>query len=59
MKYQSNKQAVTREDFPDGSAVVTYEDGSMLILESDLAKETVLREHRNVSYNEPPPPPGN
>ena len=46
-----------REDFPDGSALVTYADGGMLILESDLAREAVLQESRSVNYSDPPPPP--
>ena len=40
----------------DGSAVVTYADGSMLILESALAKPGVLCEGKPVDYNEPAPP---
>src|ERR1035441_8799716 len=39
-----NRKEVRREQFRDGSALVTYEDGSMLILESNLAKEAVGRE---------------
>jgi hypothetical protein len=46
-----------REQFPDGSALVTYADGTMLIVESTLAKATPLREGRPVNYHEPPPPP--
>ena len=30
-----------REDFPDGSALVTYADGGILIVETDLAREAV------------------
>jgi hypothetical protein len=52
------KAEASREQFTDGSALVTYRDGSMLNLESDLARESVLRESRPVNYNEPPPPPG-
>ena len=52
-----NRKEVRREQFPDGSALVTYQDGSMLILESNLAKDAVLRETRPVNYNDPPPPP--
>ena len=36
---------------------MTYPDGAMLILESDLAKDAVLGEPRPTSYNDPPPPP--
>ena len=45
-----------RQRFADGSAVVTYRDGSVLILESALAKPTVLRERGPVDYRKPPPP---
>ncbi len=44
-----------RKRFADGSAVVTYPDGSQLILESALAKSVVLRAGGPVNYNEPPP----
>ena len=47
----------TREQFPDGSALITYPDGGMLILESDLAKESVGRESSPVNYTDPAPPP--
>jgi len=57
-----NKQAKTqkpnREEFADGSALVTYPVGSMLILESDLARGAVLEESRPVNCNEPPPSAG-
>jgi len=46
----------TREEFPDGSALVTYPDGSVLILESELAKVSGLRDGSPVNYNDPPPP---
>jgi hypothetical protein len=52
-----NRKEVHREQFRDGSALVTYEDGSMLILESNLAKEAVGREAGPVNYNDPPPLP--
>ena len=39
------------------SALVTYPDGSLLILEGKLSKGAVLREPRPVNYNDPPPPP--
>jgi hypothetical protein len=45
----------TREDFPDGSALVTYPDGSVLVLENALAKVSVLRAGRRVKYSDPPP----
>ncbi len=57
MSNQASKRKPKREKFPDGSALVTYPDGSVLILESDLAKETALREARPANYNEKPPPP--
>jgi len=56
MKIQTHGREVQREDFADGSALVTFEDGSVLILESKLAKPSVLREGRPVNYNDPPPP---
>ena len=46
-----------REEFPDGSALVTYADGGMLIVETDLSREAVLQDSRSVNYNDPPPPP--
>lgn len=55
MSHQDNQQEATREDFADGSAVVTYPDGSMLIVETKLAKVSALREGRPVNYNDPPP----
>jgi len=57
-KLQSEEDPkVTRDQFPDGSALITYPDGSMLILESNLAKESVWHESKPVNYNDPPPPP--
>jgi len=57
-KHQNDEDPkVMREQFPDGSALITYPDGSVLILESDLAKEAVWHESRPVNYNDPPPPP--
>jgi hypothetical protein len=38
------KPEANREDFPDGSAIITYEDGSQLILESNLAKSSSVRQ---------------
>jgi len=55
VKTKSKKPAVHREQFADGSALVTYPDGSVLILESDLARELVFQESRPVNYNEPAP----
>jgi hypothetical protein len=43
-----------RQRFADGSAVVTYRDGSVLILESALAKTSGLSEGSLVYSNEPP-----
>jgi hypothetical protein len=57
VKAQPNNQEPCREEFPDGSALITYQDGSLLILESSLARTTMLREGKSVSYSEPPPPP--
>jgi hypothetical protein len=50
---------MTREDFADGSAIVTYRNGSVVILESKLAKLTAmsLREPGTVNYSEPAPGP--
>jgi len=47
----------TREEFPDGSALIAYPDGRVLILETALSKQAVLRESRPVNYNDPPLPP--
>lgn len=52
-----NRKAAHREQFRDGSALVTYQDGSVLILETDLAKDAVLGETRPANYYDPPPPP--
>lgn len=46
-----------REEFPDGSALVTYPDGSQLILESSLARASVVGERQAVNYGDPAPPP--
>jgi hypothetical protein len=54
---QSKRNESTREEFPDGSALVTYADGSMLIVESDLATITALRESGSFNYNDSLPPP--
>ena len=54
---QQQKGKIKREDFADGSALLTYKDGSQLILETDLAKNQVINENRKVDYNSPPPPP--
>jgi hypothetical protein len=54
VRSEGNAEA-RREEFADGSALVTYLDGSVLILESALASAAVLREARSVNYNEPPP----
>jgi len=57
MSPEAKRKEVHREQFADGSAVVTSEDGSMLIVESKLAKHALLGEDRPVNYNEPPLPP--
>jgi hypothetical protein len=53
--YRRPKAAPRREQFADGSALVTYADGSQLILESDLAQAIVSREAKTVNYKDPPP----
>lgn len=55
MREQSGRVESQREEFADGSALVTYADGSQLILESRLARQAVIREERSSSYNDPPP----
>jgi hypothetical protein len=45
-----------RKQFADGSALVTYPDGSVLIVESALAKVSELHESHAVNYSDPPPP---
>jgi len=56
-----DSREIRREEFTDGSAIVTYADGSMLVLESNLARGPVLAEphllSRRVNYNDPSPPP--
>ncbi len=42
VRSEGNAEA-SREQFADGSALVTYPDGSMLILESDLARVGATR----------------
>ena len=49
------KTEASREQFAGGSALVTYRDGSVLILETRSAKTAVLREANPVDYNDPPP----
>ena len=45
------KTGPVREQFSDGSALVTYPDGTQMILESDLAKAMDgLQERQTVSY---------
>ena len=57
LRNQLKKQLPEREEFPDGSALVTFPDGSMLIEETKLAKSMALRQSRPANYDEPPPPP--
>jgi hypothetical protein len=57
VRNQIKKQLPGREELPDGSALVTFPDGSMLIVESKLAKSMALRQSRPANYDEPPPPP--
>jgi hypothetical protein len=38
------KQAVHRQQFPDGSAILTFPNGSMAILENEAANPDVLYE---------------
>ena len=57
MSPEAKRKEAHRERFRDGSVLVTYPDGSMLILESDLAKDAVLGEPRPANYDDPPPPP--
>jgi|WetSurMetagenome_2_1015567.scaffolds.fasta_scaffold1676906_1 hypothetical protein len=57
MSTEGIQKEARREGFQDGSVLVTYPDGSMLILESDLAKDAVLGEPCPSNYNDPPPPP--
>ena len=57
MNDEANQSGIQREEFPDGSALVTYPDGSQLILESSLARASVIGEHRAVNYGDPAPPP--
>lgn len=54
---ETNASGIQREEFPDGSALVTYSDGGQLILESNLARASILGECRTVNYGDPPPPP--
>jgi hypothetical protein len=56
VKAKFKKPAVRREQFADGSALVTYPDGSVSILETELSSESVLLETGLVNYNKPPPP---
>lgn len=45
----------TREEFADGSALVTFPDGGMVIFESELAKACGLREGGPVNHDQPQP----
>jgi hypothetical protein len=53
-QYNQANMKPRRKRFADGSAVVTYPDGSRLILESALAKSAVLCEGGPVSYSQSP-----
>jgi hypothetical protein len=39
-----------RQQFADGSAIVTYPDGTRAILESSLAKPVALHQEKPVNY---------
>ena len=43
---EGNAEA-SREQFADGSALVTYPNGNVLILESNLARESAVAETRD------------
>lgn len=55
MSNQPARKETIREQFADGSALVTCQDGSVLLLESNLAKVSEFREIHAISYNDPPP----
>jgi len=57
VKSRGSRPELQREEFPDGSAIVTYADGSTLIIEGNLARTSAMREGRAVNYNDPPPLP--
>jgi len=57
MKQKPQRKEIKREDFADGSSLVTYHDGSVLIVESKLARSAALGETHSAHYDEPPPPP--
>jgi hypothetical protein len=60
-KLHRNKSGneTTRVLFADGSTLITYPDGGMLIVESDLARQSVLKEQTGqkseINYVDPPP----
>jgi hypothetical protein len=56
MSKPASKRELQREEFSDGSAL-TYADGSMLIIETKLAKQAVMRERTTVKYADVPPVP--
>ena len=49
MTRRENRQELQREEFSDGSALVTYADGRTLIIESNLAKTSAMGEARPVN----------
>jgi hypothetical protein len=52
-KYQRRKARPRQVRFADGSAIVEQPDGSVLILESALAKPVVLSDAKPVTYRKP------
>jgi hypothetical protein len=57
MSQPQSSEETKREEFPDGSAIITYADGTMVILETRHARETSLRGSHPADYGDPPPPP--
>jgi hypothetical protein len=56
--HSEGKPEARREEFADGSALVTYRDDGMSILESALAKTALFGEAGLGNYNEPSLAPG-
>jgi hypothetical protein len=48
MNNQPNRKEINREQFADSSALITYQDGSVLLLESSLPKVSELRETHGI-----------
>src|ERR1051325_2122173 len=54
MKQPAQGKDIEREEFADRSSLIAYRAGSMLIVESKLARGSSFGENASVRYDEPP-----